>query len=149
MLLQFKGGQKEFRILIKAMILHSTFIFFSFRSYHDILQKITIPAIYRLCRFALISILKLCSFDVVLVYHNPPLKKLNSWVNMYQNYSVACKLVLFTTIYALFFKVTEIVFEYAQCHQCGCRVYFGNVRSCIDAYTDRTAQRDANLRRVG
>ena len=115
------------------MILHCPFIFFSFRSYHDILQ-----AIYRLCRFALISLLKLCSFDVVLVYHNPPLKKLNSWVNMYQNYSVASKLVLFTTIYALFFKVTEIVFEYAQCRQCGCCVYFRNLRSCIDAYTDRT-----------
>ena len=56
------------------MTLHSTFIFFSFRSYHDILQEITIPAIYRLYGFALILFLKLCDFDVVLVYHNPSLK---------------------------------------------------------------------------
>ena len=64
---------KKFQILIKA-ILYSTFIFFSFTSNHDILQEITIPTIYRLYRFALISFLKLCSFDAVLVYHDPPLK---------------------------------------------------------------------------
>ena len=62
------------QILIKAMILYSAFILISFSSYHDILQEITIPAIHRSCRFALISFLKLCGFDVVLVYHNPPLK---------------------------------------------------------------------------
>ena len=46
------------------------------------------------------------------------LESLISWVN-----SVVGKLAYFTIIYALFLALTETVFEYAMCRQCGCRVY--------------------------
>ena len=42
---------------------------------------------------------------------------------LFQYYSVVGKLAHFTIIYALFLTLTETVFEYALCRQCGCRVY--------------------------
>ena len=42
---------------------------------------------------------------------------------LFQYYSVVGKLAHFTIIYALFLTLTETVFEYAMCRQCGCRIY--------------------------
>ena len=42
---------------------------------------------------------------------------------LFQYYSVVGKLGLFRIIYALFLTLTETVFEYALCRQCGCRFY--------------------------